>query len=120
MNYKRILEQEIDDYYANRCSGAYICSRSTWIEKGEKSTSYFLNLEKKQQSSNTITKLKDDHGIEYTDTTGILDCLIKFYETLYSSDRKDNHVNIQEYLESIDCKQITKSEQKMCDNIPTL
>ena len=120
MNYKRILEKEIDDYYANKCSGAYIRSRSTWIEKGEKSTSYFLNLEKKQQSSNTITKLKDDHGIEYINTTGILDCLIKFYETLYSSDRKDNHVNIQEYLESIDCKQITKSEQKMCDDIPTL
>lgn len=41
MNYKRLLEREIDMYYTEKCKGAYIRSRATWIEKGEKSTSYF-------------------------------------------------------------------------------
>lgn len=36
MNYKRILEKEIDDYYAEKCSGAYVRSRSVWLEKREK------------------------------------------------------------------------------------
>lgn len=47
MNYKRLLEKEIDEYYAEKCSGAYVRSRSVWLVKGENSTSYFLNLEKK-------------------------------------------------------------------------
>ncbi len=64
MNYKRLLEKEIDDYYAGKCSEAYVRSRSVWLEKGEKSTSYFLNLEKRKQTNNTINKIKDENGIE--------------------------------------------------------
>lgn len=32
MNYKRILEKEIDDCYANKCGGAYVSSTSVWLE----------------------------------------------------------------------------------------
>lgn len=41
------LEKEKDNYSAQKCNGAYIRSRATWIEKGEKSNSYCLGLEKK-------------------------------------------------------------------------
>lgn len=56
MNYKRLLEKEIDNYYAEKCSGAYIRSRAVWIEKGEKSSLYFLNLEK--SNSQTIQSIR--------------------------------------------------------------
>ena len=41
MRYKHELEKEADDYYQQKCEGAYIRSRAVWLEKGEKSTSYF-------------------------------------------------------------------------------
>ena len=46
MHYKRLLEKEIDNYYTQKCRGAYVRSRALWMEKGEKNTSYFYNLEK--------------------------------------------------------------------------
>ena len=33
-------------------------ARAKYVEQGEKSTAYFLNLEKQRQSFNKITKLK--------------------------------------------------------------
>lgn len=36
MNYKRIIEKEIDDNYAEKCSVAYARSRSVWFEKEKK------------------------------------------------------------------------------------
>ena len=47
MRYKRELEKEADDYYQRKCEGAYVRSRAVWLEKGTKSTSYFLSLEQK-------------------------------------------------------------------------
>lgn len=119
MNYKRLLEKEIDDYYAEKCSGAYVRSGSVWLEKGEKSTSYFLNLEKRQQTNNAINKIKDENGIEYTTTTEIIDVLMNFYDKLYTSNDIDI-VDIQNYLDSINCGKISDNEKEMCDEIPTL
>ena len=119
MNYKRILEKEIDDYYAKKSDGAYVRSRAIWMEKGEKSTSYFLSLKKKQQTNNTIHKVKDDSGTVVNDNNGIMKRLVDFYSSLYSS-RKISTVDIENYLLNIECKQITVHEQKSCDIIPTL
>ena len=110
MNYKRQLEKEIDKYYAEKCSGAYIRSRSIWIEKGEKSSSYFLNLERKQQTNNTINKVKNENQSEYTDNKEIMDCLINFYKTLYSS-KANSDQNIQIYLDDINCKKISETKR---------
>lgn len=35
MNYKCLLEKEIDDYYVEKCSGVYVCFRFVWLEKGK-------------------------------------------------------------------------------------
>ena len=57
MRYKHELEKEADDYYQQKCEGAYIRSRAVWLKKGEKSTSYFLSLEQKQQMTTKLIEL---------------------------------------------------------------
>ena len=57
MNRKRELEDRLSELYDKKCKGAQIRSRSKWINEGEKNTSYFLNLEKRHQSSNVINPL---------------------------------------------------------------
>jgi hypothetical protein len=49
------------------------------MEKGEKSTSYFLSLENKQQTHNTIHKVKDDSGTVINDNNGVMKILVYFY-----------------------------------------
>ena len=53
-----------------------------WYEHGQKSTIFFLNLEKQQGAQNTIKKLIID-DTEVTDQTCILNHIKDFYEALY-------------------------------------
>lgn len=64
--------------------GVMIRSRSRYEDLGEKPTSYFLNLEKRNFTSKLITKLIEDDGAECTSTAEILNCQQKYYKTLYS------------------------------------
>lgn len=89
------------------------------IKKTPKTRRIFLASRKKTQTDNTITKIKDDTGKEYTKTIDILDTLIKFYKKLYSSNNIDDD-KVQEYLIIIKCEKITNNEKKMCDELPTL
>lgn len=59
MKEKRDLESELDKLQNEIAKGAQIRSKERWINEGEKNTSYFLGLEKKNQTNNTIKKLKD-------------------------------------------------------------
>ena len=55
------------------------------VEEGERSTSYFLTLEKSRQASNCINCLKDDSGKQHHTDDGILNNAKSFYEQLYTS-----------------------------------
>ena len=61
-----------------KAKGAQIKVRAKHIE-GERSTSYFLNLEKQHQKQNIITKLVSNNT-EYKDNTGILHHITCFYQ----------------------------------------
>ena len=59
---RKLIKQKLDSLYEQRATGYYIRSRAKWVEEGERSTSYFLGLEKVRQSSNCINCLKDASG----------------------------------------------------------
>ena len=46
------LRSELNKIAEYRTKGAIIRSRTRWREQGEKSTKYFLNLEKQQNAKN--------------------------------------------------------------------
>ena len=49
--------------WEHETKGAMIRSKERWIQEGEKSTKYFLNLEKKRNVVNkTITSLRTNDG----------------------------------------------------------
>ena len=47
----------LDNLIEERTKGAILRSKSQWYEKGEKSSKFFLNLEKKNSINNTVKKL---------------------------------------------------------------
>jgi hypothetical protein len=108
------LKSELDEIYSEMAKGAQIRSRAKYIENGEKSTSYFLNLEKIHQTKNNILKLKIGNQ-EYTDTGDILDNCATFYDNLYSS-RKIPDMSITNYLNKIVCENVLSDEnKKLCE-----
>ena len=71
--------------------GAQIRARAQYVEEGEKSTSYFLKLEKHRQMNNKISKLiSEDRVIE--DVDRILNECRAFYKELYTT-AKPNRTN---------------------------
>ena len=68
--------------------GAQIRARAKYVEQGEKTTNYFLNLEKQKQICNQITNIKTQNT-ETIDPNCILQECVSFHRSLYTSTNPD-------------------------------
>ena len=117
---KHALKKELDKYYEEKSRGYFIRSRAKWREEGEKSTSYFLGLEKKHQKYNVIESIKKENGLEVNNTNEMLNEAKTFYSTLYTSTNPKSE-NIEKYLESVKFSNILNEiEKNECEGLITL
>ena len=94
--------------------GAQIQAQAKYVEQGEKSTNYFLSLEKQRQICNRIAKIKTQNT-ETTDPNCILQECVSFYRSLYTSTHPDEE-NLNTYLKScILPKSLDKEQKEFCD-----
>ena len=63
--------------------GIIIRSKCQWYQDGEKSSKFFLNLEKIKAKRSTIKILKNIDGSEETDNKLILENIKRFYVELF-------------------------------------
>ena len=82
---QNILHEKCGEYYKNKAKVAFVRSRAEWMEKGEKSTKYFLGLEKCKQSNKQIKVLKNEMGERITNQNEILEEEIRLYSKLYTT-----------------------------------
>ena len=67
-----IARRSVRNPISTKTYGTQIRSRIKWIESGEKSTKYFLNLEKSRQTKKSIINLYDSNGNLLTNQDEIL------------------------------------------------
>ena len=77
--------RELESISLQRTRGACLRSKARWFEWGERSSKYFLNLEKRNYQNKYINKLKKDDSSTITDPTEILNEQQRFFQTLFSS-----------------------------------
>ena len=94
---RKELKNDLDLLYEYRATGYHIRSRAKWVQDGEKSSKYFLSLEKARQSSNVVNSLKDSSGQVHHSDDGILHTAKAYYENLYK-DRPTSGDDIDSYL----------------------
>ena len=96
-----------------------IRSRAQWVEEGERSTSYFLNLEKRNKLQHTLNEVVSDSGRIVTGTKNILTEAMTFYQNLYT---KDLMVNSGMFYADFNHDHVTLSEDQMlnCEGPLTL
>jgi len=92
-------EQALENIYEEKAHGFYIRSKAQWAEDGEKSSKFFLNLERKHSEMKTIQKLIVD-GKEITNPNDILNAELAFYRDLYSLNDNQSHNNL-DHLDSV-------------------
>ena len=78
------LKSKYDVLLRERAGAAQIRPRAKWLEKGERSTSYFLILENARQSNNSITSLRSESGEIFNSNAKIRKEATHFYTELYT------------------------------------
>ncbi len=112
---KTKLEKMLNDHYEEKTQGSILRSKINWKEKGERSTKYFLGLEKSRQCNNVIKQLQDSNGNLVDTDSEIFGVGTQFYDTLYTS-KKIPQEEIDEYLENTDFNHKLSDLQKTdCD-----
>ena len=84
------VKQELKQIGDEKINGQIIRSKVRWHEEGERSTKYFLGLEKAKAVKKHLQKLKLKDGRITTDPKEILSAQVDFYRKLYSSKLQDN------------------------------
>ena len=114
------IKMKLEEVYEYKVNGIITRARIRWYENGEKSTKYFLRLQKRNYCRKIIRKLRIQN-IEITDPHKILYEQAQFYKTLYTS--KNPNLNSEEaksfFLQS-NIPKLTEARMKSCEGILTM
>ena len=86
------IKTELKDMYEKRGKEAMFRSKARWIEKGEKPTRYFFNLEKRNFEKKTIAQLKLVNGEIVSDMKQINKEIESFYSDLLETKLSGSHL----------------------------
>ena len=110
-------QKELQELREHKMRGIATRSKANWITRGEKSTKYFLNLEKRHYTNKLIPKLVLEDATEITDQKDIIREQERFYEKLYTSSktqfRADHSTTFfnQDYIRA----KLTLEEKDSCE-----
>ena len=100
---------ELEQIYDYITEGIILRSRSTWYEKGEKSTKYFLTLEKRQKSK-TFVKRLISRETELSDYRNISFTIREFYTNLFSRKSVMTVQDCEAFLNTLDIPSLMPDE----------
>ena len=106
-------QNRLEEHREIRMRGNITRSRVQWFEEGERSTKYFLNLEKRNYVSRLIPCLQSDDGEMIQDQCKILKTLQEhFCEVFRSHDKEDNHTDFLNCVELEQLSEVNIAEMK--------
>ena len=107
------LNQQIKAYYEKQLEAARIRSRIQTYEEGEKSTKFFLNVEKKNVSDKTWSRIKCQNGTYSSNINTIINEQKTYYKALFTSEGS-NETEAVKLLEHVD-KTLNLEQKHFCD-----
>ena len=109
-------KNELELLLKEEAKGAIIRSRAQWVEEGEKSTSYFFNLEKSNATKKNIRKLQYKEK-EITNQNTILECIREYYVELYKNDNVTLDHNLFNHPQ---ISKLSNENQNKCEGLISL
>ena len=105
----------IDSHIDNRTQGAILRSKCTTYEHNEKSSKYFLNLEKKRGENNMVKKLVGKNGSDINDHNEILKELHDFYSSLFDRKIDKTMSDCETFLNTLQIPVISDQHKHDCE-----
>ena len=105
---------QLEQIYKIKANGIKIRSKCEWYEHGEKSSKFFLNLEKSRAIQGQVrTVIYNDK--ETNDETEINNHICSFFSYLYKETFSFSRNNLETYLNTISFPKLTKEKRKTLD-----
>ena len=114
-NYYDKCKEELESLYNYITDGIVLGSRATLYEKGEKSTKYFLNLEKRNKTKSHVRKLINSDGSEETNPKNILANIKSFCSELYTRRSIKIEKEIFDYLYDLNIPKLSYEAKTSCE-----
>ena len=103
-------KKELEEIRQERMEGVATRTRIQWLKEGEKPSSFFCSLEKRNFIEKTIKCIKLKDGECITDQKKILTRVRKFYLDLFSQKQGSQDIQYNEFLKNLNTKKLTKQE----------
>ena len=105
---------QLEQIYKIKVNGIKIRSKCEWYEHGEKSSKFFLNLEKSRAIQGQVrTVIYNDK--ETNDETEINNYIYSFFNYLYKETLSFSSNNLETFLNTISFPKLTKENSKTLD-----
>ena len=119
-NYYSKVKTKLEKIYQVEAKGAGIRARVKWIEQGERSTKYFLGLEKNSVRKKEIKQLKSQNGKRtIRKQEEIIKEVRRFYAQLYNNESK-NVEEMKKYVFTQNINQLSNDDKETCDGLLTV
>ena len=113
-------KNELDKISYDRTRGACVRSKARWHEFGERSSKYFLNLEKRNYENKCITSLIKENGSSIKDPKEILKEQKRFYQFLYSSQNpRVNNPKFEVFFDNDKVEELNYEQRNNCEGLLT-
>jgi len=113
---RKLLLHKLEAHYLYKARAAQIRAKARWIEEGEKSTKFFLNLEQQHQKHNTIKKLRSEDK-EIDTINEIIEEVVRFYSELYKS-KNIEESEMEEYLsKTVLDNTLDECDRELCEGV---
>ena len=110
-----ICKGKLNEIYDDISNGIKIRSKCNCYEYGEKSSKFFLNLEKHRAAQNTVKKFLSTNDLEITNFEKISKELLYFYENLFKKKNTCTKEKLEQFLNSISLPTLTNDEKLICE-----
>ena len=111
------FKNNLELIYDHIAEGVRLRSKCDWYEQGEKSTKFFLNLEKQRGNQNRIRKLIANEK-EINSETEILNQIKLFYETLFQKAfQKYSADDINHFLNTLHIPNLSTDQIILSDSL---
>ena len=113
------LKKELQELYEAKGEAARFRAKCLWIEKGERPTKYFFNLEKRNDNRKVISELEDEDGEIIENEKQILLEIERYYRNLYTSKINVTENQFEQYTDDVQLPQLSIEERESLEGLLT-
>ena len=99
------LKTELQTIYTKKGNAAIFRSKCRWVEKGERPTKYFLNLERRNYNKKTMSELRMENEIE------------KYFKDLYTSASSATQEEYDSFIQELCLPKLSDDERDELEGI---